>query len=300
VKDYPKNIPAIKGFDIPDYPIQLHDFFEDELSHYMGENPQLQEKYLCPYIPYGEPPMEPYFSIWWFREDQIDNLVKIENDEELRIFPRYIHKISEIENIDRFCWNYYFPEGQVNRDKTRLPYDFVDILTAEPSPIELPIINLSSYEFLWKTPHPFENNGVPRSLIDVDTGQFQKPKKTFVFDEIAGDVKDYFEKGYGLNFINENYEAFIKEYIELSQSLSFSYALIWELKKKYIKPLHEQMHKEARSKARYAFYSEGPTWTITFDGKTLRGLRGKGFEYLHHLVSNKNQSIYPSKLLQLG
>ena len=147
--------------------------------------------------------MGPYFSIWWFREDQIDNLVKIENDEELRIFPRYIHKISEIENIERFCWEYHLylnhlieqkKEAEENIDKLKdiakqqntslqemleanfgfttpemveiminqyvenekerklkLSTNFVEILTAKPSLLELPILNLSSYEFLWKT-----------------------------------------------------------------------------------------------------------------------------------------------------
>ena len=97
VKYDPKQIPAIKDFDIPYWSDQLTNNLEDELDYYMGENPQLKEKYLCPYIEGGEPPMGPYFSIWWFREDQIDDLVKIENDEELRIFPRYIHKISRLK-----------------------------------------------------------------------------------------------------------------------------------------------------------------------------------------------------------
>ena len=58
--------------------------------------------------------------------------------------------------------------------------------------------------------------------------------------------------------------------------------------------------KDASVEPQYAFYSEGPTWTITFDGKTIRGLRGKGFEYLHHLVSNKFNDIYPSEFMQLS
>ena len=139
----------------------------------------------------------------------------------------------------------------------------------------------------------------PRSSIDVDPTQFQKPKKTFAFDEIAREVRGYAEKGYGLNFINENYATFIEDYIELANKPFFSYALLSELKERYLFRLHDKMYREFRSKARYAFYSEGPTWTIVFDGKTLRGLRGKGFKYLHHLVCNKNKRIYPSELVQL-
>jgi len=348
----PKQILAIRDFDIPHWSDVLTNNFEDELSHGMGENPQLKEKYLCPYIEGVEFPREPFLTLWWFKDDQIDDLLKIENHEELRIFPRYIHKISEIENIEQFCWENHLylnrlikqkKEAEENIDKlkeiakqqntslqeildanfgvttpemvefminqyvenekerkVKLSANFVEILTDKPSPFELPIFNLSSYEFLWKTPHPFEDKGVPRSLVDVDPAQFKKPKKTFEFDKIASEARGYFEKGYGLNFIGENYETFIKEYIELAQSSYFSYALVWELKEKYLKLLHEQMHKEDRSKARYAFYSEGPTWTITFDGKTLRGLRGKGFEYLHYLVLNKHKKLYHSELQQLG
>ena len=153
--DWRKN-PVIKDFDIKDITNELTENFEDELYHEEEEPPQL-EKYLFSYFKEGrELPIGPYVSMLWFREDQIYDLVTIENDEKLRIFPRYIHKIWEIENIEHFCWYYYLPDGQANKDKTSLHSDFVNILTAPPSPFELPITNLSSYVFLWKTPHPFE------------------------------------------------------------------------------------------------------------------------------------------------
>jgi DNA-directed RNA polymerase subunit RPC12/RpoP len=287
VRSDPMKIPAIKNFDIPASFMPLTNDFENEFELTKEEHSELQEKYLCPYLSSVELPIGPYVFLWWFRDDQVDDLVKIENDEKLRIFPRYIHKISEIENIERFCWDYYLPDGSVSKTKTSLPSDFVNILTATPLWSEVPFTKLSSYEFLWKTPHPFEGNGVPRSLIDVDPTQFQKPKKTFSFDEIASEVQGYLKKGYGLNFISENYKVFIKEYIELANKTIFSYALVWELKEDYLQRLNEHMYKEARSKARYAFYSEGPTWTIIFDGKTLRGLTHKGFKYIHYLVKNK-------------
>jgi len=225
LKDDPKQIPEIKHFDIYYCCSPLTNNLEDEIAYYMDENPQLKEKYLCPYIEGGELPMGPYFSIWWFKDDQIDGLVKIENKEDLRIFPRYIHKISEIENIERFCWENHLylnrlmeqkKEAEENIDKLKdiakhqnaslqdmldanfgfttpamvdniikkyvenekerklkLSNNFVEILTAGLSPWELPIFNLSSYEFLWKKPHPFEDNGVPKSLINVDPAQFK-------------------------------------------------------------------------------------------------------------------------------
>ena len=157
--------------------------------------------------------------------------------------------------------------------KLQLSTNFVEILTAKPSPLELPIHNLSSYEFLWKMPHPFEDRGVPRSLIDVDPAQFKKPKKSFAFDKIASEARGYFEKGYGLNFIGENYEIFIKEYIELAQNSMFSYALVWELKIEYLEQLHDYCKSEYRQDARYAIFEEETGWTIIFDKKPIRGLK---------------------------
>jgi len=302
VRSDPMKIPAIKDFDIPGSFMPLIDDFANEFELTKEEHPELQEKHLCPYLSSGEHPMGPYFSVWWFREDQIDDLVKIENDKELRIFPRYIHKISEIESIERFCWDYYLPDGQSNKDKTRLPSDFADILTTAPSSWELPIFNLSSYEFLWKTPHPFEDKGVPKSLIDIDLTQFQKPKKTFAFDEIAGEVRGYFEKGYGLNFINENYEAFINEYIELAQNSSFSYALVWELKLKYLEQLYEAAKSDASEEVAYAFFKKGEIWTIKFKGKSLQlidKMGTAGYKYIQYLVNYPREVFLTRKLESL-
>ncbi|MFO7553844.1 MAG: hypothetical protein R6W88_01455, partial [Desulfobacterales bacterium] len=57
--------------------------------------------------------------------------------------------------------------------------------------------------------------------------------------------------------------------------------------------------KDASVEPQYAFYSEGPTWTITFDGKTIRGLRGKGFKYIHYLVRNKFKDYSHEDINQL-
>jgi hypothetical protein len=46
------------------------------------------------------------------------------------------------------------------------------------------------------------------------------------------------------------------------------------------------------------FRREGPLWTITYEGKTLKGLRGKGFEVIHFLVQNKNKVFGVIELCQ--
>ena len=149
-------------------------------------------------------------------------------------------------------------------------------------------------------PHPFKNKGIPISLIDFDPAQFQKPKKSFAFDEIASEVRDHSGKGYGLNFINENYEAFIKKYIELAQSSYFSYALVWELKVEYLEQLHEYCKSEYRQDARYAIFEEETGWTIIFDRKPIRGLKSKGFQHIYFLMASKNKKIDTYDLYNLN
>ncbi len=47
------------------------------------------------------------------------------------------------------------------------------------------------------------------------------------------------------------------------------------------------------------FKMEGPTWTITFQGRTLTGLKSKGFSILHHLVSHPKQIFSNRELLDV-
>jgi hypothetical protein len=46
----------------------------------------------------------------------------------------------------------------------------------------------------------------------------------------------------------------------------------------------------------YKFFREGPTWTIVYDGKSLRGLNGKGFKFIHFLVSKHGKEFWTNEL----
>lgn len=48
----------------------------------------------------------------------------------------------------------------------------------------------------------------------------------------------------------------------------------------------------------YAFLKKGPSWTITYEGSELNGLRGKGFEIIHFLVSNKTKLFNINDLIK--
>ena len=118
LRSNPKQIPELRDFEILDWSGELTEYIEAELDFYMEENPYFKENYLCPYIKGGTPLMGVNFSVWWFRDDQIDDLVDIENNKGLRVFPRYIHKISEIEKIEQFCWdNHIYLNNLIEQEK---------------------------------------------------------------------------------------------------------------------------------------------------------------------------------------
>jgi len=110
----PDEIPEIGEFNISnnscfishDYP--KRDYFF--IKKYVKANPHLWNEYLCSFILDGTYPMGTQFSVWWFKNDQntdqIDKLVKIENRKNIKIFPRYYHYCSLVDNVDSFCWKY--------------------------------------------------------------------------------------------------------------------------------------------------------------------------------------------------
>ena len=46
----------------------------------------------------------------------------------------------------------------------------------------------------------------------------------------------------------------------------------------------------------YAFLKEGPSWKITYEKRTIAGLTGKGFGYIHYLVKNPRKEFHTEEL----
>jgi hypothetical protein len=80
----------------------------------------------------------------------------------------------------------------------------------------------------------------------------------------------------------------------------FSYGAVVNLKLKYLENFLHTTRKGPRENAQYAFYQEGPTWTITFMGETIRGLDGIGYKYIHHLVRNKGNVLSTLDLISFN
>ena len=355
----PEHIPPLKGFNIPHWNTTLIEgnttSVEMSLLHYIDNEPRLNEEYFCSYVFGGEPPMGSFFSVWWFREKDIYELVRIEEQEQLRIFPRCVHHNSVYEDIDSFCWNnhiyltYLKKERQIAEDGLKelrkvaeergmdfgelleanpgiaepniigfmekqaidhakenefsITFDLMNILAADPFPWDWPGPRGSVCEVLWKTTFPFQNREVPKTLVNIDSTPYEKPEQAPGHDEMVSQLRMNFTQGCVQNFLYEKHLDFITDYILLAQKTGFSYAAVWDLKEQYLKSLYDHMIASAETQtpveSLYVFCQEGPAWRITYEGKTLRGLRGKGFGYIHYLVSRKGEQFHTEELAQL-
>jgi hypothetical protein len=97
----------------------------------------------------------------------------------------------------------------------------------------------------------------------------------------------------------ENHQSFIKDYITLAHRSDFGYGLVWDLKCRYLAQVHAILDKAKVQEVKYEFFAEGPTWTIIFNGKALRGLRGSGFRYLEFLVKNQRKQYHTNQLNEI-
>jgi len=110
--------------------------------------------------------------------------------------------------------------------------------------------------------------------------------------KMVAELENLSNRSYVQDYLNDNYFRFIHDYIELSARTDFSYGSFRYLQMRYLTELYEFAHKQSLNDEQYAFFSEGDTWTIIFDGKALRKLSGGGFKYLHRLVSCPGRPFY--------
>jgi hypothetical protein len=61
---------------------------------------------------------------------------------------------------------------------------------------------------------------------------------------------------------------------------------------------HDVFIKEGDDIALNIFRQTGPTWELTYQGKPLKGLKGKGFKYIHFLVKNIEAEYHTNQLAE--
>lgn len=60
-------------------------------------------------------------TIWWLNNNQISQLITLEKEKKIRIFPRYLPYDSILKHIDNFCWKYFLSKEYYQRKKEEYP-----------------------------------------------------------------------------------------------------------------------------------------------------------------------------------
>jgi transcriptional regulator with PAS, ATPase and Fis domain/DNA-directed RNA polymerase subunit RPC12/RpoP len=216
---------------------------EAGMFSYLEDTSSISEEYLCSYIPKWKPYVGWFFNVCWYREEQIPDLVKIENRERLRIFPRYISEDFTIDKIESFCWKYKFQEMfyqnqfnlRIDREEDfSITTDLMNILANSPW------FGLADGS-LFKTKKPFFEREVPKTLENYDINSFIAPQEGPSHYEMVRKVRSYFHKEYIQDLLSKMPDEFISEYIQSIQSIDFSDASVWYLREKYLKELYDSI-----------------------------------------------------------
>ena len=245
--------------------------------------------------------MVPYFYILWLSINQIEELLNSKNSGLLSILPRYVYKSDILENIDKFCWIYryrekYFIDAEkhfqhyssyemIENNKNHIGYDFHSILINQPNPwLSSNQQGKKSY-LAWEKNRPFFGlahgyDSDEKVMDDFDPGMFsQKQIQT---------LKDNFSKDFSQLFLDEKSDSFINDYISKISKENWSFLDIWKLNNEYITQYYKSVHVGISNERKYAFYENGGTWTIVFDGKPITGLDSPGFIFIYFLIKNKD------------
>jgi hypothetical protein len=295
----------LDGFDTVAFRTLLSDFskenFHGELSSVMSDTPELEEEYFCSFIWNTSPPIGHLSSVYWYKEDDIKTLLSIENECKIKIFPRYYSNFDFYEALEKFCWEHYlveeYSEITGTMDIVRHEKDFtvtstlLEILVSDYNFSRISDSGIEILNMINQTDTPFEGIGFTEDWSDID---FIKPKAAASEKDrlkMIAEIEALSDRPYVHQYLNDNYFRFIHDYTELSARTDFSYGSFRKLQMQYLTELYEFTHKESLNDAQYAFFPEGDTWTIIFEGKALRGLSNIGFKYIHHLLKYPDKPI---------
>lgn len=343
----PSQIDHLDSYDIPTWTCPLSedtkDNFHGMLDAKLKENEFSKKGYLCSYNYGGDFPIGVMFSIWWFKQDDIESVLEIENEQGVRVFPRYVHEMEWFKRYDYFCWKYklyqdyltnlnivtnedfgmlreYAYQQDINLDRLlesnpsvanttviefaqqhaqnvatndiQAASEFLDLLVNfNPPPWDIPGEMSDCFSKVWKAINPFEGASIPACYEELGQTEFDIVMTDIEVKTICDKVRPKCLQTVIQEWAVEHHQDFINEFISLARRSDFSYGLVWDLKCRYLKELYKISSKNVSDTIQFGFFDENGSWRIIFEGKHISNLKGNGFRYLFHLVSNPDKEI---------
>ena len=243
---------------------------------------------------FGHLAIGPVLAVWWYNTEDIENNILFENTTGLKAFPRYCAFDHGIEAVETFCYKHRL--HGLYADQMRKEHG--EDQGIEEVPTKETKDAMRTTEFLQVLTTPVGRTDKSKAELASDSTDMTVGHEAT--REIEPQVITDFNKGYGREFFHENYLKFIRDYTRVSTRADFTPQKAEQLRKEYLGELHQQIRAEALTTKQYAFFEEGKTWTIIFNGKRIANLTGKGFRYIHYLVSHMRKEYSASQLAALG
>lgn len=236
-------LPISKGAEILSYSLNNDSELDPRLTDMEAE---LGDKYFHAHIHGWKEVCGPRVNLYYLTEEAIEYIAGLENNQGLRILPRYIHYNSLTSTIESFVWDYYFSLEEAKKygytgtnqnhsisfkGKHQSIADFIDILIDNPLAPYGYGDDPGAFEGIWKKSFPFNRHGIPESLDEI----FKlTPVKDSYYDQLARSVEKAHRDKRFHDYLEEAKQPFIDEYLAGVIESDWCYAKVWGLKEKYL------------------------------------------------------------------
>lgn len=243
---------------------------DQEVERFEMDDPHLEKEFYRTYVYGCDKPIGNFLSVMWFEPEQVENLIKTENEKQIRIFPRYIPHDYLYEEILHFCWKYYFYErfcdkksfsvntniGDQNKRIASKCYDFSLILDYAPYPdfrFSSFVTSTHSFSYLQRLIDEINISDQTNINDDKRKKRIEKIiKDNFIKHEImTSKLWENYHDDFTQEQLSKMSTDFIHKYISIAHRLDFSYETLWELKENYLKDLfnsYKSRYKKAQIK----------------------------------------------------
>lgn len=232
------------------YSTENSDSLYDELVHYENNVLNLNGYYCTALLDKVESDAYSLINVWWLNNNQVQQILEIEKEQKIRIFPRYMPVDPVFNEIDQFTWNYQlkkhfygslknfpFPVTSTENVKNSVVknHSFLSLMDLLPQQLNATInrieINSTSHRpslilSILKESNLFDFSNIANAALSIDAIWNAYYDKTF--QEYVSIVSD----------------EFVHDYLKLYSHINFGLPSVWNLLCNYLIKLIEFLPKK--------------------------------------------------------
>ena len=211
--DYlPKESPKIIRSSVKTLNGNSGNLSKDLMSRLYRKTSSLSERY-CSYS-FGDIAMGPAIAVWWYNKEDIETIAHIENEKQLKVFPRYLIHDSLTLAMQNFFWKYnQYIETIPNLKLTAYPEYQEESWLQEN---KFPEIAKNS-EFLSILKYPFSESD--ESLTSLSMEIFNSKIR---IQEMLDEISDNFEEDIYQTYLSFVSNYFLEQINQQSHKIDFS------------------------------------------------------------------------------